>query len=258
MIMIYLSYLFALLLCFFAVFIFFRKKKKSMLSFLIGFFSFVLYFVLLMALFHFTFKTPAYYNTPVFRVLIGIVFVFIVTLLRFWILKIAYFDRSNENQAESFFAGFGAAPAAGLGVYVFVMLLLITAHALFNGPAIVEQSGVLSFRDNTVISVFLPVTGHISFAFTFLFYRYLLASSGTIERKLLTGKHPIRVAVLWTVFSCVLESVCVVCIPFMKLLSIRHWHLALIVGFCAGLNYLLARFYPSANEKTSNYEKQFE
>lgn len=217
----------------------------------------IAFFLVMMLLFQGTFRTEQYYNTVIFRGVVGFVYLVLLCFARFLLVRLAFFGREREEQGSSFCMGFGCAPGAFLAAYLLIMGLVLAWNGLFNGPAIVEDNGLLGFADNTMISVFRPAAGHISFAFLFAFFALMGLSSGWFLQKITSRDYPTGVTVGWLVLLLVLESAAILPVPFIQMFQLTHWQPALIAGLCAAAHFVLVRFMPG-EQKTVNYTKQFE
>ena len=104
MIGIFLSYIIALLLSVGGLvgsIVLIRKKQKGLFrlgSFFIGIISSVADVVVIMLLFRLTFNGEAYYNTVFFRTLVGLVYLALLSLVRFLAVKLVFFNRDREEQ----------------------------------------------------------------------------------------------------------------------------------------------------------------
>ncbi len=243
-----------------AFLVYFKRGAKIRLqagSVLIGILSAVLYFALLVLLFMATFSTDYYYNTVFFRSLVGFVFIALLCLARLLLTRSVFFNRDKDSQGLSFCFGFGAAPAVLLAVYLLIITLVVAFNGLFNGPCVVEEGEYLSFADNTIISVFRPAAGHISFALLAVFYAVITTASGFVLRKFSARPYGIFVTVLWVVLMILLETVAVFPVPFISMFQLDHWQLPLIGAIAAAGSATLARFMPK-EKKPADYTKQFE
>lgn len=258
-----LFYIAAFLLCglgFAALFIFVKNKLQAKLrwgSFFIGVIAAVVYFLIILLLFKASFSNDNYYNTPWFRALVGFVYVALLGLARLMLVKSCCFNRYKEAQGYSFSFGFGSAPLAFLAIYCLIMTLVVGGNGIFNGPAVVEKAGYLSFADNTIISVFRPAAGHLSFAILFLFVMIMIMASGYCMHRLSEQQYPLVITVGWVVMVVVLEALALIPIPFITMFRLAHWQLAVIAGFSAAASVALACFMPQ-KQKPANYTKQFE
>ena len=258
-----LCYLAALIICaacFAAIYIILKKAFKIQTRWAV-FFGGVLfalaYYAGVMLLFQATFRTQQYYNTTAFRTLVGLVFLLLFCFARFLILHIFFFRQDREQQAFSFAFGFGFAPAAFLAAYLLIMSLVIAFNGIFNGPAVMEESGLLSFEDNTIISVFRPVLGHVSVALLFCFAAVLSITLCWFMRRISTRDYHPAIRTIWLILLLLVESAAVLPVPFMKMYGLAHWQLPLIAAAAAGVNLLLVRMMPG-ERKTPHYSKQFE
>lgn len=215
------------------------------------------YFLGIILLFRFTFSSNMYYDTPFFRTVVGFLYLALLALVRFMILKFPFFNHYRESGGHSLSLGFGLAPAAFLSVYALLMFFVVLFNGIFNGPCIVESEGLLSFADNTMISVFQPVAGHVSFAALFAIFGFFnLLFSRLIER-ITNERISLAVAILWPVALFALEAIMLLPIPFIKMYDLAHYALPIIAGICAGIAFLLVQFMPT-KKKEAKYIKQFE
>lgn len=258
-----LFYIAALLVCalgFAATFIFLKNKLQAKFrwgSFFIGVIAAVVYFLIILLLFKASFSNDNYYNTAWFRALVGFVYVALLALARLMLVKGCCFNRYKEDQGYSFSFGFGCAPLAFLAIYCLIMIFVVGGNGIFNGPAVVEKAGYLSFADNTIISVFRPAAGHLSFAILFLFVMIMVIASGHCMHRLCEQQFSLAISVGWVVMLVVLEALALVPVPFITMFRLAHWQLAVIAGFSAAVSVVLAFFMPQ-KQKPANYTKQFE
>lgn len=258
-----LFYVAALIVCLLslaAVFFFIKNKLQAKLqwgSFFIGVIAAVAYYLIIVLLFKATFSNKNYYNTTLFRALVGFVYIALLGLARLLLVKACFFNRYKEDRGYSFCFGFGSAPVAFLSLYLLIMTLVVGGNGIFNGPAVVENAGYLSFADNTIISVFRPAAGHLSFAILFFFIAVMVMTSGYFMYRLSEQSFPLAVTVGWIVMLIVLETVALVTVPFITMFQLAHWQLAVIAGIAAAISVALVVFMPK-KPKPVNYTKQFE
>ncbi len=228
-------------------------------NFFIGMLASVVYFAGALVLIYITFNNNYYYNNAFFRTMVGSLYFVLLALVRFYVTKKFFYDQNKISAGLSFSFGFGFSPVLFLGVYLLLMLLIVSFNALFNAPFTLEADGILSFADNTLISVFQPADGHLSFALVFVgFDCFAVAFSAFIKR--ITSKHYHFGAVLgWTCLFLLLEAVALMPIPFMMQFGFRHWQLAIIEWICVGLAIVLALFIPGKEpDPHPDYQRQFE
>ncbi len=290
------------------------KTKIHLTSILIGIIDAVFLFTALIMVFQMTFSSIAYYNTPFFRTLVGLVFLCLFSLARFWIRK-SYFDGYKDrhskvslivfgliplgmaillgllmlaqkqfmiplilcllsmvhfllvrfglltgtvkDQGQSFGLGFGLSPILFVGFYVLIMIAVLLKNCLFNGPGIIND-GYISFADNTIIAIFQPVIGHVSFASALLFYAAFVIAFDCYVQKINFGKYPLSVSIIWCILLVFMEGLSILPIPFIKMYGLEHWHLPIITGVLALMAGLFVRFMPKKKEMDTTYTKQFE
>ena len=213
--------------------------------------------MIIVILFRVTFGTDTYYDTPLFRVLVGMVYVVLTALLRFLLVKGIFFNRYKEEQGYSFVWGFGSTPAIFLGLYLLIMTFVVAVNGIFNGPCIVESEGYLSFADNTIISVFQPTAGHISFAVLFLAFSVLHLASAYLMNKLSVRPYNLSIIIFWPIMLLVLEGIALLPIPFIAMFQMSHWQVALVGVIAAAISVALVIFMPRDNRPVE-YIKQFE
>ncbi len=243
-----------------ALYLFLRKKLQVRLRwgmFSLGIITAVIYFLVILLLYHVTFNPDYYYNTPFFRSMVGMVFLALLCLIRLMLVKFAFFGRYNEQGGYSFCFGFGAAPGAFLTFYLLFMTLVVAGNGLFNGPCIVESEGYLSFADNTIISIFRPAAGHISFALVFFAFAAMEIASACLLHKISEEPYHPGVSVAWVLFAVLLEAGAILPIPFISMYGLAHWQLAVIVSILSAVSISLVRFIPKKSDP-STYTKQFE
>ncbi len=235
------------------------KTRIRWRSFFVGMLVSVLYFALALILIYVTFNNNYYYNTAFFRTMVGSLYFVLLALVRFCITKKFFYDQKKLSAGISFSFGFGFSPVLFLAVYLLLMLLIVSVNAIFNAPYVLEAEGYLSFADNTIISVFQPAAGHLSFALVFVgFDCFAVAFSAFIKK--ITTKHYHFAAVFgWVCLFLLLEAVSLMPIPFMMQFRLNHWQLALIEWVSVGLAIVLARFIPGGEpDPHPDYQKQFE
>ena len=262
MVEIFLSYIGGLLVCILGVLggLFWMKKEGRRFfagPFFIGIIAAVAVTGGGILLFGLLFKGVDYYNTVFFRTLVGSVILILICALRFLLIKSVFFNRYKEDQGVSFSLGIGLMPSLFLGVYLLIMSLVLAGNCLFNGPSMIAD-GYLTFADNTIISIFQPVLGHLSFSLAFFFYSVMVLCSSKWMEKMAVKRYAPVVLILWTVLLCSFEGIGILLIPFMKMYGLSHWHLLLIFGIFAVLSVLLIWLAPSLKEKETIYTKQFE
>lgn len=258
-----LCYAAALLLLFagfFGIFYFLKKAvkiKPHWGMFFLGIIIAVVTAAAVVLLWRVTFRTDNYYNTALFRTLVGFVYLALLCFLRILIVRNAAFANYREDMGYSFCFGFGAAPGLFLGVYLLIMLPVVGFNGLFNGPCIVAEEGYLTFEDNTIITVFRPAAGHISFALAFLFFAVMTVGTGIILHKATHRLLHRGVPTAWTIFAIVIEAAAILPLPFFGMYGLQHWALAVMEGVLGAAMILLAFLMPDIKE-AATYTKQFE
>lgn len=237
----------------------FKKQEMKMRwgMFFLGILAAILYFAVVMVLFKLTFSGDEYYNTPLFRGTVGFVFIALLCLLRALILKGFFFGKYKEEQGLSLSFGFGIAPGLLLSFYLLIMAVVLAVNGIFNGPCVLEEGGYLSFADNTIITVFRPAAGHLSFAVLFVSFAVLILASGWLHKNISMTKRKMSVSIIWTIFLVVLEVLAVLPVPFFAMFGLSHWHVAVIGAIAAIAAVLLVRFMPRVKEE-GEYTKQFD
>ena len=235
----------------------FLKEKPHWGMFFLGIIVAAVSAAAVVVLWMVTFRTENYYNTPFFRTMVGFVYLLLICLVRVLIVRGALFGNYREDKGYSFCLGFGAAPGLLLTAYLLIMLPVVAFNGLFNGPCTVAEEGYLTFADNTIITVFRPAAGHVSFALAFFFFTVMTVATGVLLRKVTQQRCRPGVPVIWTILAVMLEAGAILPIPFFSMYGLQHWHLPLIVGILATVLVLLARFVPEAQEEAT-YTKQFE
>ncbi len=235
------------------------KTKIRWQNFVVGLLLSVLYFAIALVLIFVTFNNNYYYNTAFFRTMVGGLYFVLLALVRFIVTKKFFYDQKKISSGISFSFGFGFGPVLFLGIYLLMMFLIVGINGLFNSPHTLDAEGFLTFADNTIISVFQPAAGHLSFAFVFVgFNAFAVTFSAFIKR--ITSRHYHFGAVLgWLVLFLMLEAVALMPIPFVMQFNFKHWQLAVIEWLCVALAIILARFIPGGeHEPDPDYQKQFE
>ena len=244
----------------FGLFAYLKKGLKACRkggAFFGGMLSAAAYFLGMLLLFRVTFSNEMYYDTPFFRTVLGFVFIALLAMIRFFAVKKFFFDRDREDAGYSFSLGFGLAPGAFLGIYALIMFFVVGCNGLFNGPCVEEAEGLLGFADNTMISIFLPEAGHISFAVLFIAFAAFNLLFGKLIQKITDEPHRAVVNIGWAVMMLVLEAVLILPVPFIKMYGLAHYGPSVIAVLCAVAAFLLVRFMPMI-KKESAYIKQFE
>ena len=237
-----------------------KKKCENKIRFgalFCGVIASVAFLFLMMLLFKATFNNDNYYNTALFHGLIGSLYVFLISTVTSLLVKALFFGRYKSEAGYSFLLGFGAMPSAFLSVYLLIMSVSVVINGLFNGPCTVENGGLLHFEDNTMISVFQPVWGHISFAVLFLMLGFLFYWEGVLLQKISETKRSLGISILWICGFHILKAIAITVVPFMSLFRLTHWQLAIIVTVFSLLSFVFVFFMPKAPEQTE-YTKQFE
>lgn len=256
----YLAALVVLVGGFFGIRAFFKSTLRAKFkagSFFGGMVLSVGIFLGMLLLFRICFSNNMYYNTKLYRTVVGFALLLLLSFVRFMIIKLPFFDRDRKNAGYSFAAGFGAAPAAFLGIYSLLMLLIVGGNGIFNGPCIAEENGLLSFADNTMISVFRPEAGHISFAILFIVYAFYSLLFADLIRKISDHVCRMGVGVWWLVFLMILDGIMILPVPFIGMYGISHWGLSVIGIICTAAAGLLMWKMPVKEEK-KEYIRQFE
>ena len=263
MIKVLIVYLISLLLCiggFIPVVRQLRKKTEKKIRFaslFIGVIAAVAFFLVMTVLFRATFRNLNYYNTALFSTLVGTLYIFLMSIIVSVLIKCFLFDRYKSEAGHSFLFGFGVTPVAFFVIYIFIMFVSLVINGLFNGPCTVEEGGKLCFEDNTMISVFQPVGGHVSFAILFLVLLLVLYSEGVLLQKISEEKHSLWISVVWMCGFHLFKALAITTIPFISMYGLKHWELALVVAILSAPCVLFARFLPKV-VVAEEYTKQFE
>lgn len=215
------------------------------------------YFLGMLLLFRVTFSNEMYYDTPFFRTVVGFVFLILLALVRFLVIKIPFFNRDRVASGHSFSLGFGMAPAAFLGLYSLIMFFVVAFNGMFNGPCIEEAEGLLGFADNTMISIFTPEAGHISFGLLFVAFAFFSLLFSWLIQRISDEPHRALVSFGWGAIMMALEAVMILPVPFIKMYGLPHYALPVIGLICGAVAFLLVRFMPMI-QKEGAYIKQFE
>lgn len=233
------------------------KTKLHWGMFFLGIIAAVVTAAAVVVLWMVTFRSENYYNTPFFRTMVGFVYLALLCLVRLLIVRGTFFTNYREEKGYSFCFGFGAAPGLCMSAYLLIMLPVVGFNGLFNGPCTVAEEGYLTFADNTIITVFRPAAGHISFALAFLFFTVMTVATGVLLHKTTQQRCRRGVPVIWMILAVLLEAGAILPLPFFSMYSLQHWHLALIIGILTAALVALAMFVPKAKEEIT-YTKQFE
>ncbi len=264
MIGIYLSYFFAVAIAICAIIIgvtFFKKRLQSKLhwgGFAIGVVASVFYVLLIMLLYRVTFSKEAYFNTVGFKTIVGFVYIALLAAIRMIILRMAAFNRYKEEQGLSFCFGLGAAPLGFLAIYSIFMFCCIAWNSIVHPPCVIEAEGFLSFADNTIISIFQPIIGHISYAILFVALAAIVVAFGYLLNIIATRRIKPLISVIWFIAVALLEAGALLPVFLGAMYRLNHWQPALIAVINAVIAVLMVRFIPLQKEEQEEYIKQFE
>ncbi len=226
-------------------------------AFSVGIISAIGAFLCVFLLFKMLFNTNDFYNTMVYRVIVGLVILSIFAFLRFLLVRGVCFNRYREESGVSFSFGFGMAPLALFGIYSFILFLVLVFNVVFNAPYTFGEDG-LTFADNTMISVPIEAIGQVFYALALLFYETIVMVVALFMDR--ATKRPYRTwaFVVCAVLFFVLESAAILPIPFAGAFGLLPWHIALILGIIALVAIAVLAVIPSQKTKKSTYTKQFE
>lgn len=241
-------------------FFWFKKKEiKIRPAFLfLGIIVSIIYFVILLILFFSTFNATSdqYFNTASFRILIGFVYVFALCITRSLILRGTVFVQEKREQGMSLAFGFGAGPALLLGIYLFMMAVVIIYNGIAHSPVEWNSDGYLLFSNNTIIGMIFPTpAAHLYMMLTFVSYLPTILANGWFYKQVSRRAISPVIVVCIAVGLALLETGAILPIPFINMNS--YWGLTIIGGVVSLLSIVLVSFLPR-EKKPADYTKQFE
>lgn len=239
----------------------FFKKSNVAIRFPFLFFGViaaVVYFVVLFVLFFSTFNANSdqYFYTKTYAVGIGLSYVFILSIVRCLIMKVAFFNKEYHSQGLSFTLGFGVTPALFIAIYLLLFFFVIAYNGLFNGPAVWNAEGYFIFENNTIINLLLPqASGALYAMIALVFYATFVLIESWLYKKISEKLYKWTYSILFPIVFAFLETAMILPIPYINMNS--YWKLSIIDGVVVGLAIVLIVLLPK--EKTPmEYEKQFE
>ncbi len=201
-----------------------------------------------------------YYNTATYRVvIIALLTAFASTLL--WLFgMIVYMKRQSYKACLSFFAGFGCGGCILVGGYALLMFVMLTIQCLRSSLICFDTTvQAFYFSDETYFSVFLPMSGHISFAIAAFCFLIVSLTFALIMSRITSAHVPMWTSTLSFIGLIISLSVFLVVLCFMSMFEWPHYVMAalsmLCAGICVGMTSLTYRFVKIPE---SAYQKQFE
>lgn len=247
-----------------ATFFAFRKKceKFHFFHFLVGMVAFIICavpIVLLLAT-HLTSKDNiSNYNvTTAYKLtLIGVILSLIVVLFVLFVHR--FFIAGQRRGALSFAKGMGFGGVAAIGLYALMMLVMLVVQYFSSTLEYFDaETYVYVFSNETYISVFSPLAGHVSLAIIFVAIYYLFVFFADT----MMAFYKEKVKLYKKILILAAQGLCIVIAweitIYMRQLSVAHWAAALICGFLCGISLLLRALLPVFAEKDQAYVKQFD
>ena len=240
--------------------VFFKKKQiKLRLSFLfLGIIAAILYFVLLFVLFFSTFNANSdqYFFTKTYVIGIGFSYVFVLSIVRCLLMKVAFFNKEYNEQGLSFTLGFGTAPALFIAIYLLLFFFVIAYNGIFNGPAVWNAEGYFLFEDNTIINLLLPKASGAFYAMIALaFYAYFALIESWLYKKISQKIYKWVYFILFPIAFGLLETGMILPIPYVDMGS--YWVLSILGGIAVGVAIVLVNLLPKEKAPVE-YTRQFE
>lgn len=239
----------------------FLKKKKikpRMLFVFLGSIISVIYFVVMMVLFFSTFNANSdqYFYSNGYVICIGLVYVFLLSLVRALLVNKTMFANERNDNAFSFLWGFGATPAVFMAFYmlIYTVILLVKWTTLGAGE-FDPVSGSFWFADNYRYNpIVYPLAGHLYIMLAFFAVGVLILANGWLYKVLNERKMPAWLACLYAGGFALLESLAFIVFPFA---DGAYWKFAVVSGLCAIVAVVMTLFLPK-EKKPADYTKQFE
>lgn len=201
-----------------------------------------------------------YFNTPVYRVtMIALVTIALTFLL--WLLgMLTYMRRQSYKNCISFFSGFGSGGCIFVGTYAIFMLISLAIQCFSSSFLYFDKEvQAFYFSDQTYFSVFLPMSGHISFAITAFCFLIIFVLFAKLMCRITAVKLSTRIKILSFVLMLLSILVMLVTLCLMTTFSCPHYVLAIICTLCVGVSLLAVYLtYRFTELNDSTYEKQFE
>ncbi len=249
------------------LFVVLTKKKGYKLNVLHTFFGvvaflvmFICYFLILKHHLSAADGVTNYYNSPAYRVgIIGLFTVFFAILL--WIFgMLVYMRRQSYRSCISFFAGFGSGGCIMVGGYALFMFVTLTIQCLASSFQYFDTNvQAFYFSDETYVSVFLPMSGHLSFAVAAVCLLIIFVSFAWVMCRITSTVIPFKISLIS--FICLLISLTtfLLVLCFMRMISCPHYLMAIISLLCSGVSLLSVYFsYRFTNKVEGGYRKQFD
>ncbi len=261
------AYLVTILICFGIFAVYFKSAKKKQQKFHVGYFlcglaffivSLIGYYLLLK--YHLSIKDGVsdYYNTAVYRIAI----ISLITLLIFiliWIFSMRVFvKRQALTECKAFFAGFTCSAALLLGLYsVFMFLHLAVMGCTSELLAFDTTKLAFQFAPETYVFVFAPFWGHVSFAVAFASFFFFGISLALILNRMATKVLPFKISLVVFLLTALVMVIMINLIAFMKMLSLPHYVMAIIMIILDILLFGLICLVHRERMDESEYEEQF-
>ena len=245
----------------------FRKRKEEKIKifhFLTGlcFFIFFLvaYYLVLSSYLSAKGGIADYYNTPAFRIAVITAITVIFSVLLTLFSRGVYTRRQMFRENRSFFIGFGAGMPILVGVYCLSMFLILLFHYVGSTLLAFDDSvRAFLFGGRTYISVFLPMTGHISMAVIAVgFWASCAAFGMCINRTATERALPTWGSVLTNLGVIVGFCIMVDIVCFMTMIAMPHYLLAILMLLVTAWQVFMIRMTYRIKKKTpQEYKKQF-
>ncbi len=218
----------------------------------------VVYFTVLLVLFFSTFNATSeqYFNTGSFRLVIGFVYVLLLCLIRSLIIRGTLFAQEKREQGMSLTFGFGLGPALLLGIYLFMMAVVILYNGIAHPPAEWNADGYLLFSNNTIIGMIFPTpASHLYIVLAFIGYLAMVLANGWFYKRVSEQVISPVIVVLYAGGLALLETSVILPIPFIEMDA--YWALTIISVVAALIAITLVYFLPK-EKNPADYTKQFE
>ncbi len=243
-----------------------RKKgyKINVLQMFFGFIlfiiSFVCYFLILKHHLSTADGVTNYYNSPAYRVAIIAMFTLFFAVLLWIFGMLVYMRKQSYKSCLSFFAGFGSGGCLMIGGYGILMLLSLTIQCLSSSYQYYDTKvEAFYFSDETYVSVFQPMFGHVSFAIAAICFLTILIAFAWVMCRITSINIPFKVNFFTFVLLLISITAFLIVLCFMRMFSCPHYLMALISLFCAGISLLAVHFtYRFVSTNSGLYSKQFE
>ena len=240
---------------------FFKRKKIKFhpLFFFLGMIVSIVYFVLMFVLFFSTFNANSdqYFYGWGYVFCIGLAYVLILGVVRSLIIKATLFAKEYTGQGMSLVYGLGITPALFVGIYLFMMSIVVIFKSIrFGTPVMDAAEGYLVFGDNNIQNpLFYPLSAHLFIMLFLIAFLVMILANGWFYKAISQRNLPYKITVPFAILFAILETALILPLPFVG--SITYGGVALIGGISAGCAVLLATLLPK-EKMPADYTKQFE